>query len=128
MGESEVREQEEEEEEEEIIERWWNKKKEAEIEEIAEKLKNGGGDLESKIEAALYIRKMVRSSSNSNNHYSSVKTRSRFGAAGVIQPLISMLLSSNPLASQSSLLALLNLAVRNERCVSISFSFSSSIP
>jgi hypothetical protein len=59
-----------------------------------------------KIEAAREIRRMVRKSS---------KTRSKIADAGVIQPLIFMLSSSNIDARQSSLLALLNLAVRNER-------------
>ncbi|KAK9284286.1 hypothetical protein L1049_023456 [Liquidambar formosana] len=96
MGEGEAREQEEE---------TWNQKKQTLIQEVAQKLING--DLETKIQAARDIRKLVRSSS--------VKTRSRFAAAGVIQPLISMLLSSNLDAREASLLALLNLAVRNER-------------
>lgn len=103
MGEGEVREQEEEEEEEE--EERWGQRKQALIQEIASKIVNG--DLENKIQAARDIRKHARNSS--------VKTRSRFAAAGVIQPLISMLVSSNFDAREASLLALLNLAVRNER-------------
>ncbi|CAL5189566.1 unnamed protein product [Lathyrus oleraceus] len=71
---------------------------------LSDKLTNG--NLNSKIEAAREIRRMVRKSS---------KTRSKFVALGVIQPLIFMLSSSNLDARQSSLLALLNLAVRNER-------------
>ncbi|CAI8582938.1 unnamed protein product [Vicia faba] len=71
---------------------------------LSDKLSNG--NLNSKIEAAREIRRMVRKSS---------KTRSKFAAVGVIQPLIFMLSSSNLDARQSSLLALLNLAVRNER-------------
>lgn len=71
---------------------------------LSDKLTNG--NLNSKIEAAREIRRMVRKSS---------KTRSKFAAVGVIEPLIFMLSSSNLDARQSSLLALLNLAVRNER-------------
>ncbi|CAJ2652391.1 U-box domain-containing protein 10 [Trifolium pratense] len=71
---------------------------------LSEKLTNG--NLNSKIEAAREIRRMVRKSS---------KTRSKLADTGVIQPLIFMLSSSNFDARHSSLLALLNLAVRNER-------------
>jgi vacuolar protein 8 len=74
------------------------------IQTLSEKLTNG--NLNTKIEAAREIRRMVRKSS---------KTRSKIADAGVIQPLIFMLSSSNIDARQSSLLALLNLAVRNER-------------
>ncbi|KAF1889449.1 hypothetical protein Lal_00024775 [Lupinus albus] len=77
------------------------------IMQLSEKLINA--NLSTKIEAAREIRKLVRKSS------SSAKTRSKFGASGVIQPLVFMLSSSNLDARQSSLLALLNLAVRNER-------------
>ncbi|GAV68442.1 Arm domain-containing protein, partial [Cephalotus follicularis] len=89
----------------------WNKhhhhhhKNQTLIVELSDKLING--DLRTKIEAARDIRKVVRKSS--------VKTRSKFAAAGVIQPLVFMLRSPNLDARQSSLLALLNLAVRNER-------------
>ncbi|KAA8524897.1 hypothetical protein F0562_011320 [Nyssa sinensis] len=83
----------------------WNQKKQTLIEEMAEKLING--DLDTKIQAARDIRKLARKSS--------VKTRSKFAAAGVIQPLVLMLVSSNLDAREASLLALLNLAVRNER-------------
>ncbi|KAK2376359.1 ARM repeat superfamily protein [Trifolium repens] len=71
---------------------------------LSEKLTNG--NLNSKIEAAREIRRMIRKSS---------KTRSKLADTGVIQPLIFMLSSSNFDARHSSLLALLNLAVRNER-------------
>ncbi|CAL0317799.1 unnamed protein product [Lupinus luteus] len=74
---------------------------------LSEKLINA--NLSTKIEAAREIRKLVRKSS------SSAKIRCKFGASGVIQPLVFMLSSSNLDARQSSLLALLNLAVRNER-------------
>ncbi|GLT94233.1 hypothetical protein SLE2022_119850 [Rubroshorea leprosula] len=83
----------------------WNHKKQTVILELSEKLING--DLQAKIEAARDIRKVVRKSS--------IKTRSKFAAAGVIQPLVFMLLSPNHDAREASLLALLNLAVRNER-------------
>lgn len=83
----------------------WNTQKQTLILELSEKLTTG--DLQTKIEAARDIRKVVRKSS--------VKTRSRFAAAGVIQPLVFMLMSPNIDAREASLLALLNLAVRNER-------------
>ncbi|GFZ07573.1 hypothetical protein Acr_19g0005100 [Actinidia rufa] len=89
----------------EVEEETWNRKKQTLIEEVAEKLING--DLDAKIQAARDIRKLVRKSS--------VKTRSKFAAAGVIEPLVSMLISTNLHAREASLLALLNLAVRNER-------------
>nr|XP_028953653.1 U-box domain-containing protein 14-like isoform X2 [Malus domestica] len=88
----------------------WNQRKQILILEISSKLIHG--DLESKIEAARDIRNLVRKSSTSS---SSSKTRSKLGAAGVIPPLVLMLCSPNPDARQVSLLALLNLAVRNER-------------
>ncbi|GMI98587.1 hypothetical protein like AT4G12710 [Hibiscus trionum] len=75
--------------------------------ELSEKLI--AGDLQAKIEAARDIRKVVRKSSGSG------RTRSKFAAAGVIPPLVSMLRCPNLDARQASLLALLNLAVRNER-------------
>ncbi|MBA0758113.1 hypothetical protein Gotri_021137 [Gossypium trilobum] len=83
----------------------WNHQKQILILELSEKLITG--DLQAKIEAARDIRKVVRKSS--------VKTRSKFASAGVIQPLVFMLLSPNLDAREASLLALLNLAVRNER-------------
>lgn len=86
----------------------WNQRKQALIEELSDKLING--DLGTKIEAARDIRKVVKKSS--------LKTRSEFAAAGVVQPLVLMLVSPNLDAIESSLLALLNLAVRNERFVS----------
>lgn len=85
----------------------WNQRKQALIEELSDKLVNG--DLQTKIEAARDIRKIVKKSS--------LKTRSKFAAAGVIQPLVLMLVSPNLDACEASLLALLNLAVRNERFV-----------
>ncbi|KAL5581684.1 hypothetical protein UlMin_014126 [Ulmus minor] len=94
----------------------WNQKKQSFVVEISRKLVHG--DLEAKIEAARDIRRLVRrssSSSSASSSSSSVKTRSKLGAAGVIQPLVLMLVSSNPDAREASLLALLNLAVRDER-------------
>ncbi|CAI0459451.1 unnamed protein product [Linum tenue] len=85
----------------------WNLRKDRLILELADKLITGG-DLCTKIQAARDIRRLVRKSS-------SAKTRSKFASAGVIQPLILMLLSPNLDAREASLLALLNLAVRNER-------------
>jgi len=85
----------------------WNLGKHTQIIELSEKLSYG--NLGTKIEAAREIRKMVRKSSSSS------KTRAKLASAGVIEPLVLMLSSSNIDARQSSLLALLNLAVRNER-------------
>lgn len=101
---------EEEEEEEEEEEQKKNRKCKNVIEEIAEKLKSAVEEVE-KIEAAREIRKLVRKSSFSG------KTRSRFAAAGVIPPLVDMLqpCSYSLLAREAALLALLNLASRNER-------------
>ncbi|KAF5741355.1 ARM repeat superfamily protein [Tripterygium wilfordii] len=94
-----------EEEEEEEDEETWNHRKQTRITELSSKLING--DLQTQIDAARDIRKLVRKSS--------VKIRSKFAAAGVIQHLVLMLLSPNLDARHASLLALLNLAVRNER-------------
>ncbi|XP_006357670.1 U-box domain-containing protein 15 [Solanum tuberosum] len=101
---------EEEEEEEEEQMQTKNRKCKNVIEEIAEKLKSAVEEVE-KIEAAKEIRKLVRKSSFSG------KTRSRFAAAGVIPPLVDMLqpCSYSLLAREAALLALLNLASRNER-------------
>lgn len=95
----------------------WNQRKEILIHELSEKLING--DLQTQIEAARDIRKVVKKSS--------VKTRTKFATAGVIQPLVLMLVSPNLDACEASLLALLNLAVRNERFVSFSLSFTKYI-
>lgn len=93
-----------------------NKKSKNIIEEKAEKLR-GEVEEKEKIEAAKEIRKLVRRSSSSG------KTRSRFAAAGVIPPLVDMLqLSSSLLAREAALLALLNLASRNERFVLLNYS------
>lgn len=97
------------------------------IEEVAERLRSGGDteeEEEAKIEAARDIRKLVRKSS------SSAKTRSRFAAAGVIPPLVQMLCpsSSSLPAREAALLALLNLAVRNDRSVISPLLLSDIIP
>ncbi|KAL6990848.1 hypothetical protein U1Q18_008971 [Sarracenia purpurea var. burkii] len=84
-----------------------NHRKQTLIKEVAEKLING--DLDAKVQAAREVRKLVRKSS--------VKTRSKFAAARVIQPLVFMLVSPTMDARKASLLALLNLAVRNERSI-----------
>ncbi|EXB34465.1 U-box domain-containing protein 3 [Morus notabilis] len=106
-----------------------NQRKQNLIMEISSKLIHG--DLEAKIEAARDIRRLVRRSATtisssscyslsyssspcSSSSSSSCKTRSKLGAAGVIQPLVLMLVSPNPDAREASLLALLNLAVRDE--------------
>ncbi|KAE8703941.1 hyphally regulated cell wall protein 3-like isoform X1 [Hibiscus syriacus] len=83
----------------------WNHRKRTLVAELSEKLITG--DLQAKIEAARDIRKVVRRSCG--------KTRLKFAAAGVIPPLVSMLRCPNLDARQTSLLALLNLSVRNER-------------
>ncbi|XP_011100555.1 U-box domain-containing protein 4 [Sesamum indicum] len=81
------------------------------VEEVARKLNSG--DLRAKMEAAIDVRGLVRKSSSSN---SKSAVRCRFAAAGVIEPLVSMLHSSFPLvAREAALLALLNLAARNQR-------------
>ncbi|XP_068637702.1 U-box domain-containing protein 4 [Aristolochia californica] len=82
----------------------WSWKKQNLVSELSLKLANG--DLESRIQAARDIRKLAKASAT---------TRSIFAAAGVIQPLVSMLGSSESGARESALLALLNLAARNER-------------
>ncbi|XP_041005589.1 U-box domain-containing protein 2 isoform X2 [Juglans microcarpa x Juglans regia] len=96
---------------EEVVETW-NQRKQTQILQLSEKLIHG--DLDSQIEAARDIRKLVRKSSSSSSS-SSMKTRSKLAAAGVIQPLVFMLVSPSLDAREASLLALLNLAVRNER-------------
>ncbi|CAH1450113.1 unnamed protein product [Lactuca virosa] len=82
-------------------------KKQTLIDEISGKIING--DLLTKIHAAREIRSMIR------NRNSSDKIRTKLAAAGVIQPLVLMLYSRNHDAREVSLLALLNLASRNER-------------
>ncbi|KAJ0733381.1 putative armadillo-like helical protein [Helianthus annuus] len=67
------------------------------------------GDLTVKIHAAREIRSLIR------HHNSSHQIRAKFASAGVIQPLVLMLYSRNHDARHASLLAVLNLASRNER-------------
>ncbi|EYU22964.1 hypothetical protein ABFS82_03G099100 [Erythranthe guttata] len=81
------------------------------VDDVARRLNHG--DLRAKIEAARDIRRLVRKSSNPN---SKSAVRCHFAAAGVIEPLVSMLHSPFPLAArETALLALLNLAARNQR-------------
>ncbi|KAD6454088.1 hypothetical protein E3N88_08794 [Mikania micrantha] len=87
----------------------WNQKKQTLIDEISGRLING--ELPIKIQAAREIRSMIR------NGNSSGKIRAKFAGAGVIQPLVLMLCSQHHEAREVSLLALLNLASRNERLV-----------
>ncbi|KAI5055720.1 hypothetical protein GOP47_0029619 [Adiantum capillus-veneris] len=74
------------------------------MQEVLLSLLYGMGD--SRIRAAHQIRKLTKSSA---------KCRAYFAAAGVIIPLVSMLKSSAMDVKEAALLALLNLAVRNER-------------
>ncbi|MCO5600983.1 hypothetical protein L7F22_055100 [Adiantum nelumboides] len=74
------------------------------MQEVLVSLVYGMGD--SRIHAAHQIRKLTKSSA---------KCRAYFAAAGVIIPLVSMLKSSAMDVKEAALLALLNLAVRNER-------------
>lgn len=79
-------------------------RKQAIVEELSRKLREG--DPLAKVEAAKDIRKLARASA---------KARSAFAVPSVVDPLVSMLSSTHHLAKESSLLALLNLAVRNQR-------------
>ncbi|KAL4581454.1 hypothetical protein LXL04_017669 [Taraxacum kok-saghyz] len=85
----------------------WNQKKVTPIDEISHRLIDG--DLYTKIQAAMDIRSMIR------NRNSPEKIRAKFATAGVIPPLVLMLCSQHHDAREASLLALLNLASRNER-------------
>ncbi|KAJ8620160.1 hypothetical protein MRB53_028689 [Persea americana] len=96
-----------------------NLKKQTLIEELARSLaSDDGSSFESKIQAARDIRKLAKRS---------VTARSMLAQAGVIQPLISMLVSSDAEAREAALLALLNLAVRNERN-KVSIVMSGAVP
>ncbi|XP_078439194.1 U-box domain-containing protein 45-like [Wolffia australiana] len=64
------------------------------------------GDLPARVQAAREIRKMARAS---------VKARSAFAVDAVVGPLVGMLPSPEREEREAALLALLNLAVRNER-------------
>ncbi|XP_071697739.1 U-box domain-containing protein 45-like [Rutidosis leptorrhynchoides] len=85
----------------------FNHKKQTLIDEISGKVITG--DLPTKIQAAREIRSLIR------HRNSSDKIRTKFAAAGVIKPLVLMLYSKVHDAREVSLLALLNLASRNER-------------
>ncbi|XP_076903186.1 uncharacterized protein LOC143558180 [Bidens hawaiensis] len=86
-----------------------NQRKQTLIDEISDRLING--DMATKIQAAREIRSMIR------NRNSAGKIRVKFAGAGagVIQPLVLMLCSQHHDAREVSLLALLNLASRNDR-------------
>ncbi|XP_076894465.1 U-box domain-containing protein 45-like [Bidens hawaiensis] len=84
-----------------------NQRKQTLIDEISDRLING--DMVAKIQAAREIRSMIR------NRNSAGKIRVKFAGAGVIQPLVLMLCSQHHDAREVSLLALLNLAYRNDR-------------
>lgn len=64
------------------------------------------GDVDVRIRAAKEIRRLTKTSA---------KSRAYLAAAGVIVPLVSMLKSANLEAKEAAVLALLNLAVGNER-------------
>lgn len=64
------------------------------------------GDLAARVQAARDIRRLARAS---------VKARSVFAVDGVVGPLVAMLPSREREEREAALLALLNLAVRNER-------------
>jgi HEAT repeat protein len=98
---------EEDEAEEETTTNTWKTTKELLILHLSKKLLHG--DLDFRIEAAKEIRKLLRKSPVKSS------ARSKLADAGVIPPLVPMLFSSNVDARHASLLALLNLAVRNER-------------
>lgn len=85
----------------------WKSTKELLILHLSKKLLHG--DLDFRIEAAREIRRLLRKSPVKSS------ARSKLADAGVIPPLVPMLISSNLDARHASLLALLNLAVRNER-------------
>ena len=84
----------------------WNRKKQIVIEQVANKVIYGE-DIYAKIQGARDIRRLVRNSS-------AVRARSSFAAAGVIPALIPMLSEVNFEAREAALVALLNLAARNE--------------
>lgn len=84
----------------------WNRKKQIVIEQVANKVIYGE-DIYAKIQGARDIRRLVRNSS-------AVRARSSFAAAGVIPALVPMLSEVNFEAREAALVALLNLAARNE--------------
>lgn len=69
-------------------------------------LYGANGDVDVRIRAAKEIRRLTKTSA---------KSRAYLAAAGVIVPLVSMLKSTNLEAKEAAVLALLNLAVGNER-------------
>ncbi|XP_010929032.1 U-box domain-containing protein 45 [Elaeis guineensis] len=79
-------------------------KKQAQVQELARRLADG--DAAARVQAARDIRKLARASA---------KARSAFAVPAVVQPLVSMLPAPDPESREAALLALLNLAVRNER-------------
>lgn len=78
------------------------------VDDVSRKLNSG--DLAAKVEAARDIRRMVRKSADAN---SKSAVRRCFAEAVVIEPLVRML--GDSLAREAALLALLNLAARNQR-------------
>ncbi|XP_072969210.1 U-box domain-containing protein 17-like [Typha angustifolia] len=81
-----------------------HRKKLAQVHDLARRL--AASDAAGRVEAAREVRRLARSSA---------KARSAFAVAAVVEPLVAMLPSHDPDARESALLALLNLAVRNER-------------
>lgn len=79
-------------------------RKQALVHELSAKL--ASGDPSAQIEAARDVRRIARASA---------RARSAFAVAAVVDPLVSMLAAPDRPAKESALLALLNLAVRNER-------------
>ncbi|CAL9152551.1 unnamed protein product [Musa hybrid cultivar] len=85
-------------------ERWrGDLKKQALVQDLARRL--SGGDMSMRVQAAREVRKLARASA---------KSRSAFAVAPVVQPLIAMLPSPDHDAREAALLAILNIAVRNE--------------
>ncbi|KAG0461617.1 hypothetical protein HPP92_021914 [Vanilla planifolia] len=78
--------------------------RQAQLQELARALANG--DVAVRVQAARDIRRIVRASP---------RARTAFAIPVVIQPLVSMLPSADRSSREAALLALLNLAVRNER-------------
>ncbi|WOL17504.1 hypothetical protein Cni_G26297 [Canna indica] len=78
-------------------------KKQALVEDLARRLSSG--DAAVRVQAARDVRRFARAS---------VKSRSAFAVASIVHPLIAMLPSPDHDAREAALLALLNLAVRNE--------------
>ncbi|PKU69108.1 U-box domain-containing protein 3 [Dendrobium catenatum] len=79
-------------------------KRQVQVKEFALVLANS--DVAVRVQAARDIRKIVRGSP---------RGRSAFAVPAIIQPLVAMLQSADHVSRESALLALLNMAVRNER-------------